>query len=393
VGGTLARAYVYVDGLPVAELASDGQFYWVHKDPLGTGRKLIDTRGAVVYRGEFDPHGQSLLETGSALLNSHKYTGYERDQATGLDYAEARMYQSNTGRFTSPDPLGLGAADLKRPQSLNRYSYVENDPVNFYDPDGLTRCGDLPVITGGTVRDYVNEDSDYGKLLRLVWHEAGHLVDDNGGDVNTMYAVQLRIAQAILNRFDIVNGRVAVLGKDGNAYWGEGDIPGFLRASILGYGRFGRTLTAIIRGATAGTTVVDDNGEITNKSALDRVLNTELGDPTRQLPGRYFVAGTNYYVTPECFGVIAAMQSTNTIGSGIISLNNPGFFVTSWKRINNSNPDPTRLYDFDTLGKTLFWGFQVYRYALYPGPSEDRSRPSGPGTSPRPRTTGGRRVI
>jgi RHS repeat-associated protein len=173
VGGTLARAYVYVDGLPVAELASDGQFYWVHKDHLGTGRKLIDTSGAVVYRGEFDPHGQPLLETGSALLNSHKYTGYERDQATGLDYAEARMYQSNTGRFTSPDPLGLGAADLKRPQSLNRYSYVENDPVNFYDPDGMIRCGDIPVVSGGTVSDFLRADSDYGRLVRLVWHEGG----------------------------------------------------------------------------------------------------------------------------------------------------------------------------------------------------------------------------
>lgn len=35
-----------------------------------------------------------------------------------------------------PDPIGLNSANLRRPQTLNRYSYVQNDPVNFVDPSG-----------------------------------------------------------------------------------------------------------------------------------------------------------------------------------------------------------------------------------------------------------------
>jgi RHS repeat-associated protein len=136
VGGTLARAYVLQKGQAIAEQSTDGQFYWLHQDHLRSARKLTNTSGAVVYRGEFDPHGQTVLETGSSLLNSHKFTGYERDQATGLDYAGARMYASNTSRFTRPDPSGLKAADLKRPQTLNRYGYANNDPANLVDPDG-----------------------------------------------------------------------------------------------------------------------------------------------------------------------------------------------------------------------------------------------------------------
>lgn len=36
-----------------------------------------------------------------------------------------------------PDPIGLKGVDFTNPQSLNRYSYAFNDPVNLVDPSGL----------------------------------------------------------------------------------------------------------------------------------------------------------------------------------------------------------------------------------------------------------------
>jgi RHS repeat-associated protein len=65
-----------------------------------------------------------------------KFTGYERDWETGLDYANARYDASAQGRFLSVDPL-LSSADVASPQSFNRYSYVENNPLNLTDPSGL----------------------------------------------------------------------------------------------------------------------------------------------------------------------------------------------------------------------------------------------------------------
>jgi uncharacterized protein RhaS with RHS repeats len=47
-----------------------------------------------------------------------------------------RYYSSSLGRFTSPDPYG-GSAIPATPQSWNRYTYVNNDPVNKKDPSGL----------------------------------------------------------------------------------------------------------------------------------------------------------------------------------------------------------------------------------------------------------------
>jgi RHS repeat-associated protein len=156
--GALYRAYLYGKNTLVAQLAPDGQFYWQHNQHLGSGYKLTSNSGTVVYRGEFDPQGQTLLETGSTTLNSHKFTGYEKDQSTGLDYANARMYSGSRGRFTKPDPAGLSAADA-RPQTLNRYSYVNNDPVNFVDRTGLGDCGFLicdSITVNGSTNDNPN---------------------------------------------------------------------------------------------------------------------------------------------------------------------------------------------------------------------------------------------
>jgi len=55
----------------------------------------------------------------------------------GEDYASARYYNNNFGRFWSPDPLGAAAADRTNPVTWNRYTYVIDDPVNHQDRQGL----------------------------------------------------------------------------------------------------------------------------------------------------------------------------------------------------------------------------------------------------------------
>jgi RHS repeat-associated protein len=82
----------------------------------------------------------------STCSTRYKFTGYERDEETdynnlghGLDYAFARYYNPRLARFMSADPL---AGDIADPQSLNRYAYVGNNPINFTDPTGMDPCYD-----------------------------------------------------------------------------------------------------------------------------------------------------------------------------------------------------------------------------------------------------------
>jgi RHS repeat-associated protein len=69
-----------------------------------------------------------------------RYTGKERDAESGLDYFGARMYSSSMGRFMSPDwssnPVPIPFVHLENPQTLNLYSYVQNNPLSRTDKDG-----------------------------------------------------------------------------------------------------------------------------------------------------------------------------------------------------------------------------------------------------------------
>jgi RHS repeat-associated protein len=81
------------------------------------------------YGGEYPPFCSTISD------QKFKFTGKERDSESGLDNFDFRYYSSSLGRFMKPDD-SLVYWDRSDPQSLNLYSYVENNPVSNTDPDG-----------------------------------------------------------------------------------------------------------------------------------------------------------------------------------------------------------------------------------------------------------------
>jgi RHS repeat-associated protein len=79
---------------------------------------------------------------GQAELNriGSRSTGKERDAESGLDYFGARYYGSSMGRWMSPDWSAkqepVPYSKLDNPQTLNLYSYVQNNPLSNLDDDG-----------------------------------------------------------------------------------------------------------------------------------------------------------------------------------------------------------------------------------------------------------------
>jgi RHS repeat-associated protein len=87
------------------------------------------------------------------VSNQTAFATYQRDVGYGgtLDYALNRYYAAQWGRFTTPDPY-QASAQLANPQSWNRYSYVENDPITYYDPLGLDQavpCSQIGLTSAG----------------------------------------------------------------------------------------------------------------------------------------------------------------------------------------------------------------------------------------------------
>jgi RHS repeat-associated protein len=72
--------------------------------------------------------------------NDYKFTGKKQDIESGLDFFGARYYSNSFGRFVTADwsagPASVPYARLDNPQTLNLYSYDDNNPVNGIDADG-----------------------------------------------------------------------------------------------------------------------------------------------------------------------------------------------------------------------------------------------------------------
>jgi len=64
-------------------------------------------------------------------------SGKERDAESGLDFFGARYNSSSQGRFTSPDSKTPSLKHLVNPQKWNKYAYTLNNPLRYFDPDGL----------------------------------------------------------------------------------------------------------------------------------------------------------------------------------------------------------------------------------------------------------------
>lgn len=105
-----------------------------HSDHLSGASVDTDSNGAILETIDYYPFGSTRLDTQSSYwANDYKYTGKELDSDTGLYYYGARYYDASLGRFISVDPWG---GDITDPQSLNKYSYVQNNPLKYVDPEG-----------------------------------------------------------------------------------------------------------------------------------------------------------------------------------------------------------------------------------------------------------------
>lgn len=223
-------------------------------DQLGSPRVLVNSLGQVVSRRDFLPFGEEIvpdaanLRTDASLKYNgdtvrQKFTGYQKDEESGLDFAEARMYENRHGRFTAVDPL-LASGKSANPQTFNRYVYVLNNSPNSTDPTGL-QAGDYagPVYANATETGFSKssgtgrhkyekfrvDDAEDGYryyITPIGWTQLGKTRDLIENDISDLQSVEVGLKRWVNQFFDVPLD-VSPLHSNPNVYPSISDLTGF----------------------------------------------------------------------------------------------------------------------------------------------------------------------
>ena len=134
-----AKNYIGAQGIFARQTADNTEY--MLKNGHGDVTNTI-TNGTVNQYLDYDPYGN---QTTGNTSNPFRYCGEYFDEESGLIYLRNRYYNPEIGRFITEDPIQDG---------LNWYAYCGNNPVNFWDPLGLTIS--LPGITSEDDERFVN---------------------------------------------------------------------------------------------------------------------------------------------------------------------------------------------------------------------------------------------
>jgi RHS repeat-associated protein len=160
--------------LPTPALAQPEEVVYYHLDAVGSVRMTTTPTGSVIARYDFLPFGEAWVPP--ANPDTRQYAGKERDAETGLDYFGARYYASQTGRFTTIDPVLDQQKALFDPQQWNRYAYARNNALRYIDPDGAEITTPASFFT----RAFEQQNADNLRALGKVLINTGRSINSPG---------------------------------------------------------------------------------------------------------------------------------------------------------------------------------------------------------------------
>ena len=121
--------YYSLGGQRVA-MRKDGTLYYLFTDHLNSTSVTYNTATGQTQTLRYYPWGG--VRAGD-IPTDRRFTGQRWDATIGLYDYNARWYDQTLGRFIQPDTM---VSEPGKPQALNRYSYVYNNPLRYIDPSG-----------------------------------------------------------------------------------------------------------------------------------------------------------------------------------------------------------------------------------------------------------------
>ncbi len=152
--GDVVTKYVYGHGLICSYTGDEATLKVYHHDYRGSTVAITNTLAETTDTFEYDTYGKLISRTGTTetpfTYNGHDGVVTDRN---GVLYMRVRYYSPELRRFVNADILHGSISDST---SLNRYAYVNGNPVSFVDPLGLAK----EERGNGCDVDYINSYMD-----------------------------------------------------------------------------------------------------------------------------------------------------------------------------------------------------------------------------------------
>ncbi len=172
---------------------------------------MIDSSAQVVWQTAYLPFGKAQIVT-ETVENNFRFPGQYYDSETGLYYNYHRYYDPAIGRYLTADPIGLDGG-------VNLYAYVQNNPVNWVDPYGLSYLDDYTRNLITTNNFFIDGPTRFARtVIGLITSGA---VARRFGTVTPLQAIR-----------SIPQGGIATLGAGGTAI--SAGVNSLLNAAVAG---------------------------------------------------------------------------------------------------------------------------------------------------------------
>jgi RHS repeat-associated protein len=208
----------------------DRQFHAIVTDLVGAPTELITQDGRVDWRRHSGLWGNHYRTAGSGTNCLLRFPGQYHDFETGLDYNAHRYYDPDTGRYITPDPLGLDPAP-------NHHGYVTN-PLAYLDPLGLISDARFARLDRPGWTNYVLKDAAgktyysglFGPSMTAADTEARHAANHNrfnaaNGDVMEVVPGTRTYGESRLMEQDLARQHGTFIGRDADNYRGNRQQP------------------------------------------------------------------------------------------------------------------------------------------------------------------------
>lgn len=128
---TEKASYLYGEGLIMREDSTNARGYYLHNGH-GDVVEIRSDAGSILNSYDYDLWGNTIASN-ETVDNLFRYSGEMWDEGAKLQYLRARWYDPSMGRFINKDTY---EGDITNPLSLNLYTYVNNNPLIYFDPTG-----------------------------------------------------------------------------------------------------------------------------------------------------------------------------------------------------------------------------------------------------------------